>query len=42
MDAEAVPAGWRVVGRLLYCQLPMVVPQGSTSGFAEMDDGFEF
>ena len=39
---DSLPAGWRVVGRLLYCQLPHVTPKGSAAGFAEMDDNFEF
>ena len=39
---DELPAGWRVVGRLLYCQLPHVTPKGSAAGFAEMDDNFEF
>ena len=39
---DELPAGWRVVGRLLYCQLPHVTPKGSAAGFAEMDDDFEF
>ena len=39
--ADAVPAGWRVLGRLIYSQMPMV-KTGSSGGFAEMSDDFEF
>jgi len=39
---EALPAGWRVLGRLVYTQLPYVEKPGSKSGFAEMSDDFDF
>lgn len=39
---EAVPDGWRVLGRLLYTQMPLIQRPGSDSGFAENDDEFEF
>jgi hypothetical protein len=39
---DALPAGWRVLGRLVYTQLPYVARPGSKSGFAEMSDEFEF
>jgi hypothetical protein len=37
-----VPAGWRVVGKLIYTQLPFVPKPGGASGFAETSDDFEF
>ena len=40
--AQALPAGWRVLGRLTYTVLPHVVRLGSKSGFAEMSDDFDF
>lgn len=39
---QDIPAGWRVLGRLLYTQLPFVKKPGSSSGFAETSDDFEF
>eukprot|EP00316_Scyphosphaera_apsteinii_P016710 CAMPEP_0119302948 /NCGR_PEP_ID=MMETSP1333-20130426/4462_1 /TAXON_ID=418940 /ORGANISM="Scyphosphaera apsteinii, Strain RCC1455" /LENGTH=197 /DNA_ID=CAMNT_0007305475 /DNA_START=107 /DNA_END=700 /DNA_ORIENTATION=+ len=39
---EALPQGWRVLGKLLYTQIPFVKRPGSGGGFAEMDDDFEF
>ena len=39
---EAVPAGWRVLGRLLFAQMPFVKRPGAGSGFAEQGDEFEF
>mmetsp|Transcript_11849 Transcript_11849/g.36595 ORF Transcript_11849/g.36595 Transcript_11849/m.36595 type:complete len:152 (+) Transcript_11849:1352-1807(+) len=39
---ESLPSGWRVLGRLLYTQLPNVKAGKSQGGFAEMDDNFEF
>lgn len=39
---EAVPPGWRVVGKLLFMQLPFVKKGGESSGFAETSDEFEF
>jgi len=38
----AVPAGWAVLGRVLYTQLPFVPKPGGKSGFAECSDDFEF
>eukprot|EP00965_Chrysotila_dentata_P193182 6175600-Pleurochrysis_carterae.AAC.1 len=40
--AGALPAGWRVLGRMLYAQLPHVKRPGNSGGFAELDDNFEF
>ena len=37
-----LPVGGRVLGRLLYTQLPYLKRAGKGGGFAEMDDGFEF
>lgn len=39
---QDLPAGWRVLGRLLYTQMPYVGRPGGTSGFAEGNDDFEF
>lgn len=39
---EELPADSKVVGRLLYTQMPMVKRAGGGGGFAEMDDDFEF
>ena len=40
---EALPAGWRVVGRMLYAQMPHVKRAGEGGGgFAEYSDEFEF
>ncbi|KAL1511283.1 hypothetical protein AB1Y20_006090 [Prymnesium parvum] len=39
---QAVPSGWRVLGRLLYTQLPYVKKPGSSGTFAELSDDFEF
>jgi hypothetical protein len=39
---EALPANWRVVGRLVYAQMPYVKKPGSGGGFAEFSDDFEF
>jgi hypothetical protein len=40
---DAVPEGWRVLGRLLYTQMPMIrKPGASDEGFAELSDDFEF
>jgi len=39
---DALPAGWRVLGRMLYAQLPHVKRPGNSGGFAELDDNFEF
>jgi len=40
---ESLPAGWRILGRLLYVQTPLVRRPGHVSGgFAEMNDEFEF
>ena len=38
----SVPADWKVLGKLLYAQIPFVVKPGSGSGFAEASDDFEF
>ena len=38
----AIPAGWRVLGRLLYAQMPVVKRPNEGGGFAEMSDEFEF
>uniref|UniRef100_A0A7S2D8L0 Rubisco accumulation factor 1 C-terminal domain-containing protein n=1 Tax=Haptolina brevifila TaxID=156173 RepID=A0A7S2D8L0_9EUKA len=37
-----VPAGWRILGRLLYAQMPYIHRPGSAGGFAEDSDEFEF
>ena len=39
---ETLPANWRVVGRLLYAQMPFVKKPGAAGGFAEFNDDFEF
>ena len=39
---EAIPPGWRVIGKLIYTQLPFVKKPGALSGFAETSDEFEF
>ena len=39
---DQVPAGWRILGRLLYTQMPLVVKPGGNSGFGECSDEFEF
>jgi hypothetical protein len=42
---DAVPPGWRILGRMLYTQMPFVKKPGAGSGeggFAEMSDEFEF
>jgi len=39
---EAVPVGWRVLGKMLFTQMPFVKRPGSESGFAENNDDFEF
>jgi len=39
---EALPPNWRVVGRLLYAQMPFVKKPGAAGGFAEFSDDFEF
>ena len=39
---EALPAGWRVLGKLLYTILPNFKRIGKKDGFAELDDDFEF
>ena len=39
---ETLPAGWSVLGRLLYTQLPNVKRGNAGGGFAELDDSFEF
>ena len=39
---EALPAGWRVLGRVLYTMLPNFKRIGKKDGFAELDDDFEF
>jgi hypothetical protein len=40
---EAVPAGWRILGALLYTQMPLIRAAGHTEdGFAELSDEFEF
>ena len=40
--ADALPAGWRVCGRVIYTQMPHVVKKGRATGFAEYEDDFEF
>jgi len=37
-----LPAGWRVLGKLLYTQLPLIGKQRAKGGFAELDEDFEF
>jgi len=37
-----LPPDWRVVGRVLFTQMPFVQRPGAASGFAEMSDEFEF
>jgi len=39
---EALPSSWRVVGRLLYAQMPYVKKPNAAGGFAEFSDDFEF
>lgn len=39
---KAVPPGWRILGRLLFTQMPFVEKPGRSQGFAEFDDEFEF
>ena len=39
---EAVPADWKVLGRLTYTLMPHVVKPGAAAGFAEFSDDFEF
>jgi len=39
---QDLPAGWRLLGRLLYTQLPYKKKPGSGGGFAELSDDFEF
>lgn len=39
---DALPAGWRILGRLIYTQMPFVVKPNETKGFAETSDDFEF
>lgn len=39
---ETIPDGHRVLGRLLYTQIPFVKKAGGSGGFAETDDEFEF
>lgn len=39
---KELPAGWRILGRLLYTQLPYVKKPGEGGGFAELSDDFEF
>ena len=39
---ESVPADWKIVGRLLYTQMPNVKKANAGGGFAEMSDEFEF
>ena len=39
---EVLPAGWRVLGKLLYTILPNFKRIGKKDGFAELDDDFEF
>ena len=37
-----VPQDWRVLGRLLYAQMPFVQAPNAAGGFAEYDDDFDF
>ena len=39
---QALPEGWRMLGRLIYTQLPFVPKPGGESGFAETSDDFDF
>ena len=39
---DAIPEGWKIVGRLLFAQMPFVERPGKGSGFAETTDEFEF
>lgn len=40
---DEVPAGWRILGKLLYTQMPLVNAGPDVSdGFAELSDEFEF
>lgn len=39
---EPLPDNWRIVGRLLYAQMPYVKKPGAAGGFAEFSDEFEF
>lgn len=39
---DAVPNGWRILGRVLYVQMPSVKNPKRGRGFAETDDDFEF
>ena len=39
---EALPADWKVLGKLLFAQMPYVERPGKGSGFAETSDDFEF
>jgi len=39
---DALPAGWRVLGRLILTQMPYVKQPGASQGFAETSDKFEF
>lgn len=39
---DAVPSGWRILGRVLYVQMPSVKNPKRGRGFAETDDDFEF
>ena len=39
---DALPADWRVLGSLVYTQMPFVKKPGAGGGFAEFDDDFEF
>ena len=39
---DPLPANWRVVGKLLYAQMPFVKKPGAAGGFAEFSDDFEF
>jgi len=39
---EALPDGWRVLGRMLYAQMPCVKTSEGSDGFAECSDEFEF
>lgn len=39
---DALPADWRVMGSLVYTQMPFVKKPGAGGGFAEFDDDFAF
>lgn len=39
---NAVPAGWSILGKVLYILMPNVKKPGQSKGFAETDDEFEF